>query len=315
MIDSVTKDALHREWQHCVLKQSQEPAPFHPYTIPDECGVMAVVAKAAGAGLLPHGYAPNVYDMTTWDPYNVINLENTTIHNFFNTPEIRKALNVPDDFEGRWMGCIPGAGRRRRLERNHNEVDQLHLLDHDRPASMHKYVENLLDDAKIPVLVYNGDRDATCNAVGSELFLDGLQEWSGAALWKDATKYNRGLWLPAEEDEGQIIGGYAKEVQNLKFVVVYNSGHLVPYNRPAAGLDLITRLLAGQSYVDETIAPILVDVAPPQDAHDGGPRKNPNHPHNWSGTLVAMVVAFLGGYFVSHWQKTAGGYQSVPSVS
>lgn len=61
LIDSVTKDDLHREWQHCILKGKREPAPFHPYTVPDECGMMGVVAKAAGAGLLPHGLAPNVY--------------------------------------------------------------------------------------------------------------------------------------------------------------------------------------------------------------------------------------------------------------
>lgn len=62
MIDSVTRDILYREWDHCIQKGPKEPLPFHAFTVPDECGMMGVVAKAAGAGLLPRGLAPNMYD-------------------------------------------------------------------------------------------------------------------------------------------------------------------------------------------------------------------------------------------------------------
>ena len=168
MIDSVIRNDLQREWQHCMLKGKTEPAPFHPYTVPDECGTLAVVAQAAGAGLLPRGLAPNMYDASTWDPYDLINKDDSTIPMFFNDKKIQKILNVPDDFEGPWMGCIPGAGRRRRLEQVEKQHEMLrhrvlHLLDQDRPESMHDYMITLLDDAKIPVLVYNGDRDVTTN--------------------------------------------------------------------------------------------------------------------------------------------------------
>jgi hypothetical protein len=209
--------------------------------------MMGAVAKAAGAGLLPRGLAPNVYgtasilceffhfvqqlflshyihlvsDTTTWDPYDLINSHESTIYKFFNKKEVQRALNVPDDFDGTWMGCIPGAGRRRLQDKTSDLVRHrsLHLLDDDRPESMHDYMITLLDDAKIPVLVYNGDRDATCNSAGSEMFLDGLDGWSGATQWRDPLSYNRGLWLPDLEDDQQAIGGYAKEVANLMFVV------------------------------------------------------------------------------------------------
>lgn len=319
---------MQREWEHCTLKGKHEPAPFHPYTVPDECGTMAAVAKAAGLGLLPRGLAPNVYDTSTWDPYDLINNpKESTIPRFFKNKEVQKILNVPDDFDGVWMGCIPGAGRRRRLEYVEQQEDTmkilrhraLHLLDQDRPESMHDFMVNLLDDAKISVLVYNGDRDATCNSVGSEMFLDQLEEWTGAAAWKDPEQYNRGLWIPDPDDEGQAIGGYSKEVQNLIFVIVTNSGHLVPFNRPVAALDLITRLLEGKSYVDKKIDPVF--EAPPLPDDDGdydslqsiGERHNRRH---WLEIVGAMIVAFVGGYFVSRsHHKKASGYESVPTAS
>ena len=311
LIDSVTRDDLYREWQHCLLKGSFEPAPFHPYTVPDECGMMGAVAKAAGAGLLPRGLAPNVYDMSTWDPYDLINSNKSTIPRFFNNKEIQKVLNVPGDFDGVWMGCIPGAGRRRLQDEAQQMLRQrsLKLLDQDRPESMHDFMVNLLDDAKIPVLVYNGDRDATCNSVGSEIFLDGLDEWSGAGKWKDPTKYNRGLWIPEPNDGEQAIGGYSKEVGNLKFVIVYNSGHLVPYNRPVAALDLIKRFLMGRSYVDKKIEPVLVDVTIPEKENEllVAPSRR------WLETILVVLVAFAGGFFASRLQqRKLGGYQSVP---
>ena len=65
MIDSVTRDAFHAEWEHCKLRTGSEPDPFHPMTTPDECGMMENVLKAAGGGLLK-GMSPNTYDVTTW---------------------------------------------------------------------------------------------------------------------------------------------------------------------------------------------------------------------------------------------------------
>ena len=81
--------------------------------------------------------------------------------------------------------------------------------------------------------------------VGSELALNGM-DWSGAEQWLDA---ERGLWLVDD-----YPAGWAKEYGNLSFVVVYNSGHMVPYNRPGPAFDLLLRLLRHAKFVDK-IAP------------------------------------------------------------
>jgi hypothetical protein len=91
---------------------------------------------------------------------------------------------------------ISGAGRRRQLLSNEPISNletpsspltghaplalrrHLLLLDDDRPISMAPYIANLLDDAGIQVLVYNGDRDMSTCVQGSEVFLNEM-EWSG----------------------------------------------------------------------------------------------------------------------------------------
>ena len=70
MIDSVTRDAMNEEWKNCYkpgsISQDPQPKPFHTFTVPDECGIMAAVMAAAGAGQFEWG-SPSIYDVSTWD--------------------------------------------------------------------------------------------------------------------------------------------------------------------------------------------------------------------------------------------------------
>jgi hypothetical protein len=170
MIDMATRTLLHQEWQKCVVRGTRMASPLHPFTTPDECGIMDAVLKASGKGLLPQRN-PNTYDVTTWDTYPVLDSDDThtTFARFFNDDLVKEALHAPADVE--WRGCIPGAGRRR--------LRRLALLDNDRPLSVAPYLAQLMDDAKIRVLVYSGDRDMSTNPAGAELVLNGMTEWSG----------------------------------------------------------------------------------------------------------------------------------------
>jgi hypothetical protein len=109
---------------------------------------------------------------------------------------------------------------------------------------MMPYIAELLDDAKIQVLVYNGDRDLSTCAQGSEMLLNSM-EWSGVSEW---TKAPRSLWVVGDD-----AAGYSKKHKGLEFVVVYNSGHLVPYNQPVNALDLITRVLKNENFGDHKL--------------------------------------------------------------
>jgi hypothetical protein len=89
--------------------------------------------------------------------------------------------------------------------------------------------------------------------VGTELALNAM-DWNGKDTWLDAP---RGLWKVND-----YPAGWAKEHKNLTFVVVYNSGHMVPYNAPTSAYDLLTRLLTHQSFIDTETAQIRIPAEP-----------------------------------------------------
>ena len=299
MIDSVTRDAFYAEWQHCQLQTGSEPKPFHPMTTPDECGIMENVLRAAGAGLLEGNVAPNTYDVTTWDPYLVLTDDmHSSITKFFNDPRVREALHIPKDYDKPWVGCIPGAGRRRRRRRrrlstdHHRDDDDAPtnaplpgelLLAHDRPESMAPYIAELLDDeaGNIQVLLYNGDRDLSTCAQGSEEMLNRM-DWSGAHDWITPSAYSRALWMV----DGQVAG-YSKSVQKLEFVIVMNSGHLVPYNQPAVALDLVTRLVSDKPFGDIEI-PVVFNASALNKPQQGSANLRRHG-------IVPIILSFLVG--------------------
>jgi carboxypeptidase C (cathepsin A) len=227
MIDAYTRDNLRVEWNRCISMGSAyhpEP-PFHSFNAPDDCAIMEAVLEAAGKDVLtgkgfnfPLESGPNTYDVTTWDPYRIIGSDyNSSNQLFFNNPRVKELLHAPADTV--WMGCLPGSGRRRRRDRRRRKL----ILDDDRPLSTVPYIAELLD-AGIRVLVYNGDRDLSTCAQGTEAYLN-IMEWNGMNEWKKAA---RALWLvPNDVTRKQEMGGYAKEHLGLSFVVVYNSGHMV----------------------------------------------------------------------------------------
>ena len=46
------------------------------------------------------------------------------------------------------------------------------------------------------------------------------------------------------------VAGYATSYGHLTWVVVTNSGHLVPSDQPVAALDMITRFVRDESFFD-----------------------------------------------------------------
>uniref|UniRef100_A0A7S3P8D1 Carboxypeptidase n=1 Tax=Amphora coffeiformis TaxID=265554 RepID=A0A7S3P8D1_9STRA len=324
LIDQPTRDALHDEWHNCMYHGSTgtgaEQPPFHPFTVQDDCGIMWGILQAAGN--------PNAYDITTWDP-NVDQITFTS-EAFFNDPFVKNALHVlnPDHY---WHGCQAGSGRRRRLNEVAEHQHRKLYMDNDRPLSVVPYIADLLDDG-IPVVVYNGDRDMTTNMVGTELALNGM-EWTGKEEWLDAP---RGLWKVND-----YPAGWAKEYKNLTFAVVYNSGHMVPYNMPNSAYDLLIRLLTHKSFLDQENPQIRVK-------EDGHSKKHHHHdflstssidmygvaeqrsieagtiPHSSSShanMIMPMGFALLVGValgallFRKRHTHREGGYRMVPDVA
>lgn len=261
MIDLRTFNSLHEKWDECIKNKitSSESEPFHPFTTPDECGVTMAVMEASGSS--------NMYDVTTYDTYPVHVDPHGTIAEFFNDADVRMALNAPSsDVLSTWEACVPGSGRRRR-GRNLKEKMQQHnstgiaddysgtdattrrdliLLANDR-TSVVPYIAELLDEAKVRILFYNGDLDLSCSSQSTEMVLDSMK-WSGNEAWlnPDTTQWKE--WIVEDQ-----VAGHTKRYSNLEFVVVYNSGHFVPVNQARNSLNLIGRMLDDVSFGDESL--------------------------------------------------------------
>ena len=181
---------------------------------------------------------------------------------------------------------------------------------------------------------------------GTELVLDQMTEWSGNVPWMtgDAT---RGLWIPnksilEEEDAnggGNKVGGWVKTYRGLTFLVVYNSGHLVPHNLPVQSLDLLQRFVSNQSYVDIEIPNYFDDNTVSADGSNSLSRLSNNSTTKANGKIAhastvhgtryhsyrdggwylfgcGILVGILGtilGFNLNDRRKNRGGYEPIPS--
>ena len=160
--------------------------------------------------------------------------------------------------------------------------------------------------------------------VGSELALNGM-EWSGQEGWLNAP---RGLWKVED-----YPAGWTKTYKNLTFAVVYNSGHMVPYNQPTVAYDLLMRLLTHKSFLDTETAQIRIpedDTARPsfdqhgypQDTHVSGSKHSvaASMRHSHTGLIMPVGLALLAGFalgalfFRKRSKSQGGGYHQVPDV-
>jgi hypothetical protein len=173
---------------------------------------------------------------------------------------------------------------------------KLTVLDNDRPLSVVPYIAELLDDAKLSVLLYNGDLDLACSPQSTELALDSM-EWSGAVGWKDQDRAKWKKWTV----NGQPAG-HTKKFGNLQFLVVYNSGHFVPINQPQRSLNMIGRLLDGKALGDKSLP--IFDQTNEQTTISQSESLNVQQgrgaPDARGFSLLAELCCFLLGVLVSY---------------
>lgn len=92
------------------------------------------------------------------------------------------------------------------------------------------------------LLFFNGINDMICNHVGNERFLDKLP-WAHQEDWTLARRF---AWDPIS-DSGSPAG-YMKEFENLLFLKVLNSGHMVPMDVPDVALEMMRTFMYIQSF-------------------------------------------------------------------
>lgn len=90
-------------------------------------------------------------------------------------------------------------------------------------VNLSQKVSDILNEGSLDVLVYSGDKDFICNWRGGEAWTNECK-WSGQA---DFQKQDYQQWAV-----GSTAAGALKTHENLKFLRVFEAGHMVPMNQP-----------------------------------------------------------------------------------
>ena len=118
------------------------------------------------------------------------------------------------------------------------DINRSFLFQGDWMQPFHRLVPGLLKE--LPMLVYAGDADFICNYLGNRAWTEAL-EWDGKAAYNKAELKHLLLGGKGGEAVGSV-----KNSGNLTFLSVHGAGHMVPYNQPEVGLDMVNRWLRGE---------------------------------------------------------------------
>lgn len=102
--------------------------------------------------------------------------------------------------------------------------------------SLSPKVTDLLN-AGLDTLVYSGDKDYICNWRGGE-------KWTNEVPWDSHDEYSQ-----AQYSDWNVNGkaaGQLKTVKNLKFLRVYDAGHMVPMNQPVNALEMLMQFTSSK---------------------------------------------------------------------
>ncbi len=100
-------------------------------------------------------------------------------------------------------------------------------------------------ESKPHMLFFNGMNDLICNHVGNEQLLDALP-WSKAKEYSQQPRY---AWESGVDASGKVKytpgrpDGYIKQFENISFLKILESGHMVPMDQPAIALVMMKTLI------------------------------------------------------------------------
>ncbi|KAJ1424394.1 Alpha/Beta hydrolase protein [Ochromonadaceae sp. CCMP2298] len=160
----------------------------------------------------------------------------TNIETYLNLNSTREALGVSSKVES-WQTC-------------NNAVNALFAGDW-----MHNFQQVLqpLLEGGVRVLIYAGDVDFICNWIGNKAWTKELP-WTGKAAYNAEADTE---WVYVDEVAGsvqQVVGGKARTAMaaegagSLTFLQVYEAGHMVPMDQPAAALALLNAFTANKDF-------------------------------------------------------------------
>lgn len=163
----------------------------------------------------------NVYDIRTMcEGSNLCYKDLEYIDEYLNQDFVKEALGAEVD---EYQSC-------------NFDINRNFLLAGDwMKPTFYKAVIDLLE-AKLPVLIYAGDKDFICNWLGNQAWTNSL-EWSGQEKFAEQPVRT---WTVGKTPAGEV-----KNYEHFTFLRVFGGGHMVPYDQPESALDMVNRWVSG----------------------------------------------------------------------
>lgn len=99
-------------------------------------------------------------------------------------------------------------------------------------------ISDILNNGTLDVLVYSGDKDFICN-------WEGGHAWTNGCKWAGQNDFVNKTYEDWTFDKDKTAAGQLKSFMNLKFLRVYEAGHMVPMNQPEAALNMLNQFISG----------------------------------------------------------------------
>ncbi|XP_074067489.1 lysosomal protective protein-like [Macrotis lagotis] len=141
----------------------------------------------------------------------------TAMSVWLNQDNVRQALHIPV-FLPSWELCSTQV------------TSQYQRQYMDMTPFYHELLQN-----NIRILVYNGDTDMACNFLGAEKFV---------VLLNQPVMNPYQPWYYKKQ-----VAGFFKEYEQITFLTVKGSGHMVPQDRPAQALKMFESFLRNTTYL------------------------------------------------------------------
>ncbi|XP_062619801.1 probable serine carboxypeptidase CPVL isoform X2 [Saccostrea cucullata] len=141
--------------------------------------------------------------------------------NYVAKPEVRAAIHVGN------------------LTYNSGTQVEMHLIN-DVMDTVKPWIIPIMENYK--VMFYNGQLDIIIPVPMTEFFLLSI-DWSGKDMYRTT---DRLIWRINPDDKE--VAGYVRQVKNFYQVIVRNAGHILPYDQPERGYDMIQRFIENKRF-------------------------------------------------------------------
>lgn len=230
----------------------------------------------------------SMYDSRLFSKKSIFPPGKKDVEAYLNRAEVRKALHVQPNMQ-KFLECT--------------DPPYLALAAQD-GLGVVRELEDILDKG-IRVLMFSGQHDIICNHLGTEKALS-LLKWSGSTKWGTARNV-------AWSTDGVNPAGFIKSHKNLQFLVVLDSGHMVPMSKPKESLDMITRFLADKPFSDSSTK-IPGRVAKPRVLLN---RNFLAETAFYNSTYLESLISKAGAYLATDCSNSSGDhdcYTNIPVV-